>query len=156
MSVVCKDNTDKVTIIMENNFSFRAIFNGIFVQVVGSILISILISIISRVILSGQGYNEDEIKQFFSSQFDSALFMIAGIIPNFILAAITGYVVAKSAKSLEYWHALIAISAVALIYYGPAIGRAPGWFSALSIFGITMAALSGAGFYKKRNPQNLP
>jgi len=135
---------------MKNNFSFRAIFNGIFVQVVGSILISILISIISRVILSGQGYTEDEIKQFFISQFDSVLFMIAGMIPNFILAAITGYVVAKSAKTLEFWHALITIWIVALIYYGPAIGRAPGWFSALSILGITIAALSGAGFYKKR------
>lgn len=136
---------------MDNkNFSLNAIFSGIVIQMVGSIGISIVISAITRTVLTGRGYEEAEIKQFFIAQFNSAPFMIAGIMPNFLLAAVAGYVVAKSANKLEYWHALIAIAIVAVIYYGPAIGKAPGWFSALSIAGVMVAALSGAGIYKKR------
>ncbi len=133
----------------EKNFSFRAIFSGIVIQMIGSIIISIAISTVTRSVLSIQGYEEAEIKQFFMSQFSSIPFMLVGIIPNIFLAVIAGYVVAKSAGKLEYWHALIAISIVALIYYGPAIGKAPDWFSALSIVGVTLAALTGAGIYKQ-------
>lgn len=139
-----------------NNFSLRAIFHGILLQIVGSIVISITISTITRSILSRQGYEEAQIKEFFLAQFESPLFMIAGLIPNFILAIATGYVTAKSALKLEYWHALIAISFVAIIYYVPAIGRAPDWFSALSIIGITLSALIGAGIFKKNSRRTLP
>ncbi|HEY9134529.1 MAG TPA: hypothetical protein VIM85_01920 [Pseudomonadales bacterium] len=130
------------------NFSLNAVFFGIAIQIVGSIAISIIISAISRTVLTGRGYEEAEIKQFFISQFNSVPFMIAGIMPNFLMAAAAGYIVAKSANKLEYWHALISISIVALVYYGPAIGKAPGWFSALSISGLMFSALSGAGIYK--------
>ena len=137
-----------------NNFSLRAIFNGILIQIVGSIIISITISTITRLSLSSQGYEEAQIKEFFLVQFESPLFMVAGLIPNFLLAIVAGYVTAKSALKLEYWHALIAISFVAVIYYVPAIGRAPTWFSALSIIGITLFALMGAGIFKKQSVKN--
>lgn len=133
--------------------SHRAIAYGVLIEVSGTILVSIGMSIVTRQVLGSRGMDEEQIKAFFQSQFDNIPFMLAGLIPGFVVAACAGYVTAKTAEQLEYWHALIVVLAVALIFYGPTLTHAPVWFSTVSLLGIGAAALAGARWSKQHKQQ---
>lgn len=130
-------------------FSHRAVFYGVMIEIAGTILVSIVMSFMTRQVLGFQGFDEAAIKVFFQNQFDHVAFMLLGLVPGCLVAGIAGYVAAKTAEQLEYWHALLVVVVVAVIFYGPSLGRAPVWFSVLSLAGISVAALAGAGLCKQ-------
>ncbi|MBV1873867.1 MAG: hypothetical protein KUG80_03750 [Gammaproteobacteria bacterium] len=71
--------------------------------------------------------------------------MLLGLVPSCLVAGVAGYVAAKMAEQLEYWHALF----VAVIFYGPSLRAVPVWFSVLSLAGLSVTALAGAGLCKR-------
>ncbi|MBL4607966.1 MAG: hypothetical protein JKY01_09090 [Pseudomonadales bacterium] len=130
--------------------SHRAVMYGVLIEIVGTIVVSIAMSAVTRQVLGGRGLDEAEIKVFFQHQFENIPFMLAGLIPGFLVAGLAGYTAAKVADQLEYWHALIVVVLVAAIFYGPSLTRTPIWFTALSLAGIMTAALIGAGLSKRQ------
>jgi|GEM_PF-3091979 len=128
----------------------RAIIYGVMIEIAGTTLVSIAMSGLTRQVLGGRGMDEAQIKEFFQNQFENIPFMLAGLVPGFLVAGLAGYVAAKVADQLEYWHALIVVLMVAVIFYGPTLTRAPAWFSALSLVGILVSAMLGAGLSKWR------
>lgn len=132
----------------------HAIIYGVMIEIAGTILVSIAMSGVTRQVLGGRGMDEAQIKAFFQNQFENIPFMLAGLVPGFLVAGLAGYVAAKVADQLEYWHALIVVIMVAAVFYGPSLTRAPVWFSALSLAGILVSAMLGAGL-SKRHKQSL-
>lgn len=135
--------------------SFQAVLVGFLTAILGSIAVSILISATTRVYLSTQGLDPAQIKHFFAHQFDEhQVFALSGLPANFAVAGLAGYMTAKTANHLEYFHALAMIVLVLLAYYGPTLKHVPLWFFLLSAAGSVSAALLGAGRYKrtKRSP----
>lgn len=130
--------------------SHKAIIYGVMIEIVGTIVVSIAMSAVTRQVLGGRGLDETQIKAFFQNQFENIPFMLAGLVPGFLVAGLAGYTAAKVADQLEYWHALIVVLLVAVIFYGPSLTRAPIWFSALSLAGIIVSAMLGAGLSKRR------
>ena len=74
--------------------------------------------------------------------------MLLGLVPSCLVAGVAGYVAAKMAEQLEYWHALFVV-VVAVIFYGPSLRAVPVWFSVLSLAGLSVTALAGAGLCKR-------
>ena len=130
--------------------SHKAILYGVFIEIVGMIIVSIAMSIITRQVLGSRGLDEAAIKAFFQNQFDNIPFMLVGLMPGYLVAGLAGYTTAKIADQLEYWHALMVVLVVGAVFYGPSLTRAPVWFSVLSLVGIMLAALAGAGLCKRR------
>jgi len=130
--------------------SHHAIIYGVMIEIAGTILVSIAMSGVTRQVLGGRGMDEAQINAFFQNQFENIPFMLAGLVPGFLVAGLAGYVAAKVADQLEYWHALIVVLMVAAVFYGPSLTRAPVWFSALSLVGILVSAMLGAGLSKRR------
>ena len=106
-------------------------------------------SFMARQVLSFQGFDEAAIKVFFQNQFEHVAFMLLGLVPGCLVAGVAGYVAAKMAEQMEYWHALFVVVVVAVIFYGPSLGEVPVWFSVLSLAGLSVAALAGAGLCKR-------
>ena len=132
--------------------SHKAILYGVFIEIIGTIIVSIAMSTITRQVLGNRGFDEAAIKEFFQNQFDYIPFMLVGLVPGYLVAGLAGYATAKVADQLEYWHALTVVLVVGAVFYGPSLTRAPVWFSALSLVGIMLSALAGAGLCKRRKP----
>ena len=141
-------NNKKGSLSPRRLFSHRAVFYGVMIEITGTILVSIVMSVMTRQVLGFQGFDEAAIKVFFQNQFDHVAFMLIGLAPDCLVGGMAGYVAAKTAEQLEYWHALLVV-VVAVIFYGPSLGRVPVWFSVLSLAGMSVAALAGAGLCKQ-------
>jgi len=129
--------------------SFQAVLVGFLTSILGSIAVSVLISATTRVYLSAQGLDPAQIKYFFAHQFEHLAFALSGLPATFAVAGLAGYMTAKTANRLEYFHALAMIMLVLLAYYGPTLKHVPLWFFLLSAAGSVSAALLGAGRYKR-------
>lgn len=135
--------------VQRKGLSFQAILMGFLVAVLGSIAVSIVISIATRVYLTHDGFGEAQIKRFFAQQFENIPYALIGLPGNWAVAALAGYMTAKTADRMEFWHALAMIVLVLLAYYGPTLKHVPIWFFLISAVGSIGAALAGARRYKR-------
>lgn len=130
--------------------SIRALGIGLAIYFAVMVLVSVTLSGLTRLYLTLSGWEEAEIRVFFTHQFeDFPLALLAGF-PGILASAAAGYVTARTVAGLEYWHALGVALLAALVFTGPVIGRLPVWYTALSLGLGLAAALLGASVPKAR------
>ncbi|MDY6941764.1 MAG: hypothetical protein SVU69_01970 [Pseudomonadota bacterium] len=130
----------------------RAVLYGVMAYLFGTVVVSISISGATRAYLSAQGMDEARIRAFFGEQFDSPLFVLIGFLPSLLVFAIAGFVSARAARKLPYWHALATILVALAFSFAPVISQVPVWFTFMNLIGAVIAALAGAYWCQSRFP----
>ncbi|UZE96568.1 hypothetical protein [Alkalimarinus alittae] len=130
---------------------WSAIIFGTLIDIALSIALSFFVLIVYASSLAAKGMAEADIQLQLSDPLSSSYFALILMAVGALTDGVAGYLTAKFAGFLEYWHALFMIATVMLVH---AILRGesmiPLWYEIVAqILGV-MAALYGARRYKKR------
>lgn len=129
---------------------WSAVVFGALIDLAISIALGLVLLIIYASILAGRGLSEADIQINLSDPLSSSVFAVLLLAVGAITDGLAGYLTAKFAGYLEYWHALFMIMTVMFLHAGLSSGVAvPFWYNFISqVLGLA-AALYGAGLYKK-------
>ncbi|WP_250655494.1 hypothetical protein [Alkalimarinus coralli] len=134
---------------------WSAIVFGALIDIAISIAMSFSVLIVYASILAGQGMPEATIQLKLSDPMSSLFFAFVLMAAGVITDAVAGYLTAKFAGYLEYWHALFMIMTVMVVHAGlKADSIIPFWYELLAQTMGVIAALFGAGIYKKKRSSN--
>jgi len=129
---------------------WSAVVFGALIDIAISIALGLVLLIIYASILTGKGLSEADIQISLSDPLSSSIFAVLLLAVGAFTDGLAGYLTAKFAGYLEYWHALFMIMTVMFLHVGMSSGDGvPFWYNLIShILGLA-AALFGAGLYKK-------
>lgn len=134
---------------------WSAIVFGALIDIAISIAMSFSVLIVYASILAAQGMPEATIQLKLSDPMSSLFFAFVLMTVGVITDAVAGYLTAKFAGYLEYWHALFMIMTVIVVHAGlKAESIIPLWYELLALVMGIIAALFGAGVYKKKRSSN--
>jgi len=129
---------------------WSAVVFGALIDIAISIALGLVLLIIYASILAGNGLSEADIQVRLSDPLSSSVFAVLLIVVGAITDGVAGYLTAKFAGYLEYWHALFMIMTVMFLHAGMSSGSmVPFWYNLISQGLGLVAALYGAGLYKK-------
>jgi len=129
---------------------WSAVVFGALIDIAISIALGLVLLIIYASILAGNGLSEADIQVRLSDPLSSSVFAVLLIVVGAITDGVAGYLTAKFAGYLEYWHALFMIMTVMFLHTGMSSGSmVPFWYNLISQGLGLVAALYGAGLYKK-------
>jgi hypothetical protein len=109
---------------------------------------SIVMSGVTRLYLLNQGWDQEQMRELFALQFTDPRFMLIGLVPEALGGLAAGYVAARAAGRLEYWHALAAVAVSMTVTFAPVIARVP-WLYLLPALGVSVAAALLGGHMRK-------
>lgn len=138
------------------NQSLRAMGWGMAAYFAGMVITSVTLSGLTRLYLGILGWDDTQIHDFFTRQFQTYPRMVLAILPGVFAAGAAGYTAATRVTALEYWHALGVALLTALIFTGPAMGRLPLGYTLMTVALSLVAALFGASFPKARRRASNP
>jgi hypothetical protein len=129
---------------------WSAIFFGALIDIAVSIALSFVVLIAYASILAGNGASEADIQLKLSDPLSGSFFGLILIMVGAVADGVAGYLTAKFAGYLEYWHALFMIATVMLLHTAlRGESMIPLWYEIVAqVLGV-IAALYGAGLYKK-------
>ncbi len=129
---------------------WSAVVFGALIDIALSIALSFMVLIAYASILAANGMPEAEIQLTLSNPLSASSFALILIAVGVFADAVAGYLTAKFASYLEYWHALFMIMTVMLLHAAlRGESMIPLWYEIVAqVLGI-IAALYGAGRYKK-------
>lgn len=129
---------------------WSAVVFGALIDIALSIALGLVLLILYASILAGEGVPETEIQLRLGNPLSSSLFAILLLALRAVTDGIAGYLTAKFAGYLEYWHALFMIMTVMFIHVGlSAESPVPFWYELIAQVMGVIAALYGAGLFKK-------
>lgn len=131
-------------------FKWSAVVFGALIDIALSIALSFFVLIGYASILAAKGMSEADIQLNLSDPLSATSFALMLMAVGVFADAVAGYLTAKFASFLEYWHALFMIMTVMLLH-GVLRGESmiPLWYEVTAqVLGL-IAALYGAGIYKK-------
>lgn len=128
--------------------SAQALLLGLMANVFAKFGSSIVMSGVTRLYLLQQGWDQAQMRELFALQFTDPRFMLIGLVPEMLGGLAAGYVAARAAGRLEYWHALAAIAVSMTVTFAPVIARVP-WPYLLAAVGVSMAAALFGGHMRK-------
>ncbi len=131
----------------------KALIWGIILGMAAKVGCSLFMTALTQAFLSARGWTPPQIHAFFGQQFQSWSLLLIGLIPEAAGGLVGGYMAARMATRLEYWHGLVALLLMELITYGPVLTRVPVVFTVLAIIVALLLALVGAGWAKARKPK---
>lgn len=129
---------------------WSAVVFGALIDIALSIALSFIVLIAYATILASGGASEADIQLKLSDPLSTSSFAFILIIVGAVTDGVAGYLTAKFAGYLEYWHALFMIIAVMLLHASlRGESMIPLWYEVVAqVLGV-IAALYGAGLYKK-------
>ncbi len=129
---------------------WSAVVFGALIDIAISIAMGLVLLIIYASILAGKGLSEADIQMNLSDPLNSSVFAVLLLAVGALTDGVAGYLTAKFAGYLAYWHALFMIMTVMFLHAGMSLGAdVPFWYNFISqVLGL-VAALYGAGLYKK-------
>jgi len=129
---------------------WSAVVFGALIDIALSIALSFVVLIGYASMLAAEGMSEADIQLNLSDPLSASPFALILMAVGVFADAVAGYLTAKFATYLEYWHALFMIMTVMLLH---AILRGesmiPLWYEIVAQVMGVIAALYGAGRYKK-------
>ncbi|MFD2231896.1 hypothetical protein [Alkalimarinus sediminis] len=129
---------------------WSAVVFGALIDVALSIALSFVVLIGYASILAAKGMSEAEIQLNLSDPLSTATFALVLISVGVFADAVAGYLTAKFAGYLEYWHALFMIMTVMLLHAAlKGESLIPLWYEVLAQMMGVVAAFYGASIYKK-------
>lgn len=129
---------------------WSAIVFGALIDIALSIALVLVLLIIYASSLAGDGLSETEIQVLLSDPLSSSFFAVILLVAGVFTDGLAGYLTAKFAGYLEYWHALFMIMTVMFLHAGMTSGSTiPIWYDLIAQGLGLVAALYGAGLYKK-------
>jgi len=132
------------------NLKWSAVVFGALIDIAISIALGLVLLIIYASILAGNGLSEADIQMRLSDPLSSSFFAVLLIVAGVVTDGLAGYLTAKFAGYLEYWHALFMIMTVMFLHVGMSSGSTiPFWYNLISQGLGLVAALYGAGLYKR-------
>lgn len=136
--------------------SLRAMGWAIAAYFAAMVISSVALSGLTRLYLGVRGWDDAQIHDFLTRQFQSYPQMVLAILPGVSAAGAAGYTVANRVTALEYWHALGIALLTALIFTGPVMARLPLWYTLMTVTLSVVAALFGASFPKRYRMTSNP
>lgn len=137
---------------MPGGFSWRdsaqALLLALMANVFAKFGSSIVMSGVTRLYLLNQGWDQAQMRELFALQFTDPRFMLIGLVPEALGGLAAGYVAARAAGRLEYWHALAAVAVSMTVTFAPVIARVP-WLYLLPALGVSVSAALLGGHMRK-------
>jgi len=134
-------------------FDRKPLMWGIILGMAAKVGCSLFMTIVTHDYLTSRGWTPAQIHAFFGQQFQSWMLLVIGLIPEMMGGLAGGYMAAKIAPRLEYWHGSCALLLMELITYGPVLMRVPVVFTVLAVSTALLLAMLGAGWAKMHKPQ---
>jgi hypothetical protein len=131
--------------------NFRAILAGVVIDLVGLIIASAVFVTIFVGSLTAKGASDDEIRALLANPADSASLMFILLMIGIFFDGVAGYVTARRAGYLEYWHVLAMLGLLIVIQLAMSGGPTlPVLVQAVSYIGGGAAAFFGAWLVKRK------
>ena len=130
--------------------NFRAVLTGVVINLVGLVIASAVFVTLFITTLTAKGATEDEIRTLLANPGDSFVLMLILLVIGIFFDGLAGYITARRAGYLEYWHVLAMLGLLIVIQLamggGPAL---PFLAHVISYLGGGAAAFYGAWLIKR-------
>ncbi|OZG75122.1 hypothetical protein BTA51_01665 [Hahella sp. CCB-MM4] len=125
--------------------NFRAIITGVVIDIVGSIAGGLIFMSIYPTMMLSRGMGQAEIKQILANPASSNELLWLLIAIGIFFDGLAGYVTARMAGYLEYWHVLAMIGLLTIVQFAMGGGEVfPAWVQFTGFLGGTTAAFFSA------------
>ena len=129
---------------------WSAIVFGALIDIALSIALSFFVLIIYASLLAGEGLPDAEIQLKLSDPLSSFHFALILMVIGAIADGVAGYLTAKFAGYLEFWHSLFMIMTVLFLHTALRTETMiPMWYEISALILGIISALCGACFFKK-------
>ncbi len=137
--------------------NYRAVLTGLVVDLVGTVVATVIVVTVYVGALSAQGSSDEEIATMLANPADSPELTLILIAIGIFFDGLAGYITARKAGYLEYWHVLAMLGLLVVIQIAIGGGAVlPALVLALSFLGGCSAAFYGAYLVKKEKQRQPP
>ncbi|WP_020407089.1 hypothetical protein [Hahella ganghwensis] len=125
--------------------NFRAIITGVVIDIVGSIAGGLLFMMVYTSILLSRGMAEADVKLLLANPAASIELIWLLLAVGIFFDGLAGYVTARMAGYLEYWHVLAMLGLLTIVQFAMGGGEVfPSWVQVTGFFGGATAAFFSA------------